>query len=115
MRQFLNSKSMLTPGIAGAVTMLITNALALQFDLPGKWIALVLSFVLGMLVFSDRTSVFWLRGLLYVLNSLIIFSMATGTNAAGRAATPRHRVAIERFSAGSPSGSVGFFGDWFGE
>src|SRR5438309_9701336 len=47
---------MLTPGIAGGVTMLIANALWVAFSLPPRWTSLVLSFLLGLLVFvATRT------------------------------------------------------------
>jgi hypothetical protein len=88
LKDFLNSKSMLTPGIAGAITMLVTNTLHIQFDLPHKWVALVLSFLLGTLVFGDKTTPPWQRGIFYLFNSLIIFAMAAGTNAAGEGLAP---------------------------
>jgi hypothetical protein len=88
LKDFLNSKSMLTPGIAGAITMLVTNTLHLQFDLPQKWIALVLSFTLGTLVFGDKTTPLWQRAIFYLFNSLIIFAMAVGTNVAGDSLAP---------------------------
>lgn len=88
LKDFLNSKSMLTPGIAGAITMLVTNTLHLQFDLPHKWVALVLSFLLGSLVFGDKTTPTWQRAIFYVFNSLIIFAMAAGSNVAGGELAP---------------------------
>jgi len=36
-KEFFNPKSMLTPGLCGGVTMLITNALAAQFDAPPNY------------------------------------------------------------------------------
>jgi hypothetical protein len=114
MKDFLNSKSMLTPGIAGAVTMLITNTLIQQFELPGRWVALGLSFVLGTLVFSDRTTVIWQRGILYLLNSLIIFSMAVGTNTAGRSSL-ESQARIQSFHGETEVVSEPqFFKSWFG-
>ena len=86
-KEFLNAKSMLTPGVAGLVAMLITNALHAQFGMPGRWIALALSFLIGSLVFGDTATRLLQRIVLYVINSLIIFSIAVGTNAAGAAAT----------------------------
>src|SRR5437764_14463851 len=72
---------MLTPGIAGGVTMLIANALWVAFSLPPRWTSLVLSFVVGLLVFVAKGGVpAWQRALYYVLNSLIIFSVSIGTN-----------------------------------
>jgi hypothetical protein len=115
MKEFLNPKSMLTPGIAGALTMLITNTLNQQFQLPGKWIALGLSFLLGTLVFSDKKTVIWQKILLYVFNSLIIFSMAAGTNIAGRATLKPPRSTIQEFMSldVKPVEPQSFFEDWF--
>ena len=113
MKQFLNAKSMATPGIAGAVAMLITNTLVQQFDLPGKWIALGLSFLLGTLVFGDKTAALWQRGLLYLLNSLIIFAMAMGTNSTGRAAAAVPHVDVQHFAEETETHQTGFFREWY--
>lgn len=108
---FLDSRSMLTPGLAGAVVMLLTNTLYQQFSLPQRWTALALSFGLGLLVFSDRRSALWQRALLYILNSLIIFSMAVGANAVGQVITsPR---ATPRGIEIGASSHRAHFGDWF--
>ena len=108
--EFLQPKAMLTPGIAGGVTMLIANALWVAFGLPPRWTALVLSFVLGLLVFVGRSGGVpgWQRAVYYLLNSLIIFSVSIGTNYAG--------VRLPH-SPASQSGAVqpaarAFFGDW---
>src|SRR5205807_6952976 len=82
--EFLQPKAMLTPGIAGGVTMLIANALWVAFSLPPRWTSLVLSFLLGLLVFVAKGGVpLWQRALYYLLNSLIIFSVSIGTNSVG--------------------------------
>lgn len=81
--EFLNPKSMVTPGVAGGLTMLITNALAKQFDLPGNWTGLSVSFLFGLLVFGAALSLAQ-RLMFYVINSLIIFSVAVGANSAGQ-------------------------------
>ena len=104
---FLNSKSMLTPGIAGAVTMLITNTLDQQFELPRPWVGLVLSFLLGSLVFSDMSTVRWQRPILYIFNSLIIFAMAMGANQAGEAAMQPEIQQFDGVAVSRP-----FFEDW---
>lgn len=85
-QDFLNPKSMLTPGIAGGTVMLITNALINQFDLSGPKVALGLSFLVGSLVFLTKIVPIWQRLIYYVLNSLIIFAMATGTAFVGHKA-----------------------------
>ena len=56
--EFLQPKAMLTPGIAGGVTMLIANALWVAFSLPPRWTSLALSSLLGLLV---RMAVRWVR------------------------------------------------------
>lgn len=82
MEDYLNAKAMVTPGVAGGLVMLISNTCASQFDLAPKWTALVLSGLLGLLVVCILGAPLWQKGLLWVFNSLIIFSMAMGTNQA---------------------------------
>ncbi|HKS21843.1 MAG TPA: hypothetical protein VJZ76_03510 [Thermoanaerobaculia bacterium] len=109
MKEFLNAKSMLTPGVAGLVAMLITNALHAQFAMPSRWIALVLSFLIGSLVFSDTATRLLQRVVLYVINSLIIFSIAVGANTAGAAATkPQGQGMFPPAAQERP-----FFSEWF--
>ena len=108
--EFLNPKAMLTPGIAGAVTMLIANALWVAFGLPPRWTSLMLSFVLGLLVFVGRSGGVpgWQRTVYYLLNSLIIFSVSIGTNYAGVGLT--HPPAAQ--SGAVQPATRAFFGDW---
>jgi hypothetical protein len=80
MEDYLNAKSMVTPGVAGGLVMLISNTCASQFNLAPRWTALVLSGLLGLLVVCILTAPLWQKGLLWVFNALIIFSMAMGTN-----------------------------------
>jgi hypothetical protein len=82
-KDFLNPKSMLTPGIAGGITMLIGNTLWVQFGLQPKWAGLVISFVLALLVFTTIEIVLWQRVAYWLLNSLIIFSVGLGANSLG--------------------------------
>ena len=92
MEKFLTPESMLTPGLAGGMTMGITNALAFQFGLiaPGPaFIALTLSFLFGLCVFvSSRKAARAVKLLFWVINSLVIFTVAAGSNALGMAAPP---------------------------
>jgi hypothetical protein len=100
---------MLPPGIAGAIAMMITNVLHAQFSLEARWVALALSFAIGLVAFADRGTMLprWQRCLFYVLNSLIIFSMAVGTNsAAGSIASPGQHF-------GPSSLTEAFFARWF--
>jgi len=83
MNDFLNAKSMVTPGVAGGLVMLISNTCANQFDLAPKWTALALSGLLGLLVVCILVAPLWQKGLLWIFNALVIFSMAMGTNEAG--------------------------------
>lgn len=80
MKEFLNPKAMLTPGVAGAVTMLIGNSVWVAFGVPPPWTALLVSFLFGLLVLAGTGIPGWQRAIYYVLNSLIIFSMAVGSN-----------------------------------
>lgn len=80
---FLNPKSMLTPGLAGSMTMVITNALVTHFGASPPHTALIISALFGAIVFAAVRTALWLRGVLYILNSLLIFSIALGTNQLG--------------------------------
>jgi hypothetical protein len=115
MDDFLNPKSMLTPGVAGSLTVLITGTLASQFGLPGNWTALILSFVLGLMVWANTKLPRVQRVVFYLLNSLVIFSVANGINEAGVAATnsSESRV-VTRGSPNRPEWEEGkFFQSWF--
>ena len=83
MDDFLKPESMMTPGVAGAITMTISNSLWMQFGLQQRWCALALSFAFGALVFAATRIAVWQRAVYYVLNSLIIFSAAAGGNYIG--------------------------------
>jgi len=111
--EFLQPKAMLTPGIAGGVTMLIANALWVAFSLPPRWISLLLSFVLGLLVFVTTTRVpLWQRAVYYLLNSLIIFAVSIGTNYVGVGVTHPPAQQNKVGAPAGPSGARVFFGDW---
>jgi hypothetical protein len=86
-QDFLTPEAMLTPGVAGSMTMMITNALATNFDMPRAWMGLVLSFVFGLLVLVSTKGLL-VKGLFYVLNSLVIFCVAVGANGLGAAGAP---------------------------
>lgn len=112
---FLDPKSMLTPGVAGSLTVLITGTLASQFGLPGNWTGLILSFLFGLMVWANTAMPLVQRAIFYVLNSLVIFSVAIGINEAGVAATktPEPR-AIERVAPPpDEAAEEKFFRSWF--
>lgn len=83
MDDFLKPESMMTPGVAGGITMTIANTLWMQFGLQQRWSGLFLSFAFGALVFVATHIPMWKRALYYVVNSLIIFSVAAGGNYVG--------------------------------
>jgi hypothetical protein len=90
--KFLSPESMLTPGLAGGMTMGITNALAFQFGLDAPQpalIALILSFLFGLCVFVSAKSNIrrGVKALFWVINSLVIFTVAAGSNSIGTAAS----------------------------
>jgi hypothetical protein len=91
--QFLTPEAMLTPGVAGSLTMMITNALAVNFAMPRAWIGLGLSFVFGLLVLVTSRSLIQ-KGVFYLLNSLVIFCVAAGANGIGAGATQRASLSL---------------------
>jgi hypothetical protein len=103
MDSFIDAKSMLTPGVAGTIVMLVTNALANTFSLPGKWVALLLSFVCGLLVFGDKKLKVGPRIAFYVLNSLIVFATAVGANGIGAAASSETKADSGAVAAAPPT------------
>jgi hypothetical protein len=111
--EFLNSKSMVTPGIAGGTVMLITNALGAQFDLPHRWIALALSFAVGLIAFADRNADWWQRPVFYLLNSLLIFAIAVGSNTVGTAVNPGAKSPGFLPGGAHAASREPFFEDWF--
>lgn len=81
---FLNPRSMLTPGIAGSVVMVIANTLWVEFMVPQKWTALTLSFLL-IIPILIKFSASWIENVIYfTFNGLIVFALAINTNFAGR-------------------------------
>lgn len=83
-KEFMNPKSMLTPGIAGTLVMGITNTLWLQFGLPQKWSALILSFLIIIPILKAYPAAWVEKFVYFILNGLIIFAMAFNTNFAGK-------------------------------
>jgi hypothetical protein len=82
---FLNTKSMMTPGAAGGATLTITNTLGGVFHLPLGYVALAVSALFSALlwVLTQSTSL-GQRVLFFLLNTLIIFCVAMGSNTAGQ-------------------------------
>jgi hypothetical protein len=118
MNDFLSSKAMMTPALAGTAVTTITAIMVSQFDLPGNWSVLVLSMVFGLLTWADKT-VPWLQRMgLYLINSATILVFAIGLNEAGMAASgyaDRENCpeAVERgYERGKEPPAKGFFQPW---
>jgi len=84
--EFVSPKAMITPTVAGAAATLISASLFINFRLAPKVSLLVLSFLLATIVayskeFKNPKVPRWLKIVLYLINSLLIFANATGTNA----------------------------------
>ncbi|NDY41350.1 hypothetical protein G3N55_00600 [Dissulfurirhabdus thermomarina] len=79
-KDFLSPHSMLTPGIAGAITTGVALPVVNAFDLKYKWVALAVGFLLALLIvlrFKDGVSRLE-RAIYCILNTLIIFSVSVG-------------------------------------
>lgn len=80
MHDFLNPKSMVTPGMAGALVMFLSNAVCFQFpEIAPRWVALLLSFTLGAFVIAAAKLRFFHPAGFWLINSLIIFAVAAGS------------------------------------
>jgi hypothetical protein len=79
MQEFFNPKSMLTPGIAGGLTVTISMAIITAFDLKFPLVSLIISFLFGLLVVLPLKEKIIVRALYCILNTLIIFSVSFGT------------------------------------
>ena len=77
-KDFLNPKSMMTPGIAGGLTVSISMTLVNAFNLEFTWVSLSISFLFGLLIVLSFKESLLLRCLYCILNSLIIFSVSFG-------------------------------------
>lgn len=121
--QFLQPQSMVTPGALGALAMLGTNSLTGSFqNISYPLVALALSFLFGFAALVKSTSIFK-KLLYYVLNSIIIFSVAAGTNKLGQqvqqASLPLPSLSayaasrMDMDALASSAEHVQFFKEWF--
>jgi hypothetical protein len=102
--EFLNPKSMLTPGVAGGLTLLMTNSVAFAFGIPLDYLgytALGISALFAALVASGSIPLHQ-RIVYQVLNTLIIFCVAMGSNVTGYNIQSR-RLDLASFGLGSPA------------
>lgn len=121
---FLRPESMVTPGALGAIAMLVTNALAHNFAfISPAYLAILLSFIFGLTAIVKATSLVQ-KLIYYVINSLIIFSVAAGSNTIGDQAqkgppllSSAHAFTLANMpntSLGTAASQVQFFQPWFG-
>ena len=123
MSDFVSSKAMMTPGIAGSATTMITGTLVGTFGFPGAVTALAVSFVLGLMVLTDNTITIPYKLIFYIINSMTIFIVSVGLNQAGMAIVQSDRPVstIERSltpanknqSNDASTDSQQFFQEWF--
>lgn len=94
-KDFLNPKAALTPGVAGATIIGISTTCQNAFNIPSKWSAIVLSFGVALLIVGVADARWWQKIILTVFNALCIFAVVFGGNQAGAgltAAPPPPRV-----------------------
>jgi hypothetical protein len=116
MKEFFNSKSMITPGVAGALVTFLTATLSSQFGLSAKWIALGFSVLLALLILlADQAGSRAARAGVFLLNAAIIFSMSVGTNTSIMAAKSKPIIqSTPPFeSAPAEPSPTPFFHSWF--
>jgi hypothetical protein len=135
MKEFLNPKSMVTPGAAGALMMLLANALCAVFpELAFRFVAVAISFLIGFAILASADIRLRERAMYGIVNSLVIFAVGVGTSnaTASAAATasatadtphaamerPKSLVApaetgpVTGLAVIAPGDSVGFFKRW---
>jgi hypothetical protein len=83
-KEFLNPRSMLTPGVAGSMVMVIANTLWVEFMVPQKWTALILSFLLILPILIQFSAHFFEKIIYFTFNGLIVFALSVNTNFAGK-------------------------------
>ncbi len=84
LNEFLNPKSMLTPGLAGGFTMVISSTLWVQFGWETRYTAFAISLAISFLVVQGMKNVSLLERIIYCgLNTFIIFSMGLGAHSLG--------------------------------
>lgn len=116
MEEFFQSKAMLTPGVAGTTTTMITGTLVSQFGLPGNWTGLAISLLFGLSVWADKSVPVYQRIIFYIINSMTIFAVAIGINTAGMVINQPTERSVDPHvieEKHSPADQQTFFQDWF--
>ena len=78
---FLSPTGSLTPAVAGALVLIITNALGATLDLPRFPTALALSAIIGALIVARFQAPLLTKAGYWIVNSLTIYAVAVGSNA----------------------------------
>ena len=77
LNEFLNPRSMLTPGAAGGLTMFISGNLWVRLSWPQEPTALAISFAFGLLSVVQEKNISLLERIIYcALNTLFIFAIS---------------------------------------
>jgi len=84
--EFINPKTMITPGIVATMVATVSGAFFSMFGFALPACLLFFSFFIGCMVFfskefKEQRMTKLAKVFLYVINSIIIFAMATGTHA----------------------------------
>ncbi len=106
----VSAQSVLISGAAGVVTMVIANTLWMAYRLPPRWIALALSFLLGLAAFVAIRQTLGQRILCYLCSSSIIFLVAVGSNRAGMILTGLAEPAAQPSEVSGIGGNFGIPG-----
>lgn len=84
MKDFLNPKSMMTPGAAGAIMMFLANGLCSQFpELAFRYVALALSVALASAILKTAAMKVPEKVFYWLMNSLVIFVVGIGASNVG--------------------------------
>jgi len=94
--EFINPKSMVTPGVAGSLMMFLANGICMQFpEMAFRYVAISLSFLLASVILSIKELQFFQRLAFWVVNSLIIFTVGVGSsNIAANMTAPPQQVGL---------------------
>lgn len=106
--EFVNARSMSTPAGCGGIVIVITNTLSFNFGFVAIWTALSFSALCGLLVLYTKNITFLEKLVHYVLNTLLIFSFATGANQGLRVAISTHENPMIAYAAENPALSDSF-------
>ena len=71
---------MITPGVAGFLVMGISNSLWVAFEIPKSISAMIISTLIMALIISVFNAKFWEKAIFFILNTLLIFSVAFNSN-----------------------------------